>query len=152
MKRPADCKSRARGVTLIELMIVVIILSVLAAIAFPSYRSYVIRTNRSEATAALLNLRSNQERFYLQNNSYADTAELTTAPPAGLGMSATTEGGRYTLSIVDGDAVQFSAQAVPATGGGQTEDDACQTFTINNLGVRTAANGGGTDNTAECWR
>ena len=150
MRRPTRFKASVRGVTLIELMIVVIILAVLAAIAIPSYRSYVIRTNRTEATAALLNIAANQERFYLQNNSY--TTALSTAPPNGLGIAATTEGGRYTLSVQSADAAGFTARAVPATGGGQTQDTACQRFEINNLGVRSAYNGADADKTAECWR
>ncbi|HSN70371.1 MAG TPA: type IV pilin protein [Steroidobacteraceae bacterium] len=152
MHRPAGLLARMRGVTLLELMIVVIILSILAAIAFPSYRSYVMRTNRTEATAALLNIASNQERFYLQNNTYATNAQLPTAPPNGLGIPTTTEGGRYTLSITAANAAGFTAQAVPATGGGQTADTACQAFTINAQGIRAATKGGGGDNTAECWR
>ena len=152
MHRHTPFRARIMGVTLLELMIVVIVLSILAAIAFPSYRGYVIRTNRTEATAALLNIASNQERFYLQNNTYATNTQLPTAPPNGLGIATTTEGGRYTLSIQAADATGFTARAVPATGGGQTSDTACQRFEINNLGVRSALNSGGTDNTAECWR
>jgi type IV pilus assembly protein PilE len=152
MYRSPRFKASVRGVSLMELLIVVIILSVLAAVSIPSYRNYVIRTNRTEATAALLNIASNQERFYLQNNTYATNAQLSTAPPGGLGIAGTTEGGRYTLSVPAADATGFTARAVPATGGGQTQDTACQRFDINNLGVRSALKGGGTDNTAECWR
>ena len=79
-------KSKSSGVTLIELMIVVAIVAVLAAVAIPSYRSYLLRSHRAEAKAALLNLAAAQEKFYLQNNTYAANAALTTAPPAGLGL------------------------------------------------------------------
>jgi type IV pilus assembly protein PilE len=60
----------SRGVTLIELMIVIIVVAVLASIAIPSYRQYVLRSHRTEAKAALMNVAAAQEKFYLQNNTY----------------------------------------------------------------------------------
>ena len=59
------------GFTLIELMIVIVVVAVLAAIAMPSYRQYVLRTHRTEAKRTLLNVAVAQEKFYLQNNTYA---------------------------------------------------------------------------------
>ncbi len=59
-----------RGVTLLELMIVVVIISILTAIAYPNYRQYATRAKRTEAKAALLQIATNQERFYLHNNTY----------------------------------------------------------------------------------
>ena len=130
------------GMTLVELMIVVIIVAVLASIAVPSYRQYVMRTHRTEARSALLNLASAQERFYLQNNTYAANAALSTAPPNGLGIPATTENGYYTIAITAADAAGFSATATAT--GGQADDTRCATFTINQAGSKTATN-------ADCW-
>ena len=89
----------ARGVTLIELMVVILVLAILASIAVPSYRRYVMRSNRTEATAALLQLRIAQEKFFLQNGQYADDGALTTAPPAGLGLPGTTASNYYTVTL-----------------------------------------------------
>ena len=58
-----------RGVTLIELMIVIVIIAILAAVSYPSYREFTARAKRNEARAALLQIATNQERFYLQNNT-----------------------------------------------------------------------------------
>jgi type IV pilus assembly protein PilE len=135
-------KPKSAGMTLIELMIVVAIVALLAAIAVPSYRQYVLRANRTEATTALLQLAAAQEKFYLQNNTYAGNALIDTAPPAGLGLSATTDGGRYTVAITAANAAAFSATATAA--GAQAADATCATFTINQAGARTATS-------ADCW-
>jgi type IV pilus assembly protein PilE len=139
---------RQRGVTLIELMIVVVIVAILASIGIPSYRSYVLRTHRTEAKTALMSLAASQEKFYLQNNRYADTGEHDDAPPAGLGLPTTTENGWYTIAIVDGDAATFSARATAT--GSQTEDTDCASFTITATGVKTATKQGGAASTV-CW-
>lgn len=132
---------KSRGFTLIELMIVVIVAAILVAIAVPSYRQYVLRSHRTEAKAALLNLAAAQEKFYLQNNTY--TEELADAPPDGLGIPATTEHGYYTIAIAAGaDETAFAATATAT--GSQASDTHCASFSIDQAGVRTATN-------ADCW-
>ena len=143
--------ARERGVTLIELMIVVLILGIIAGVAIPSYRSYMVRSQRIDATAALLRIATAQEKFYLQNNTYAGNALLDDDPPAGLGIDST-EHGWYTLSIVDADAEGWTAQAVANSTGPQAEDHDCQTFTLNDRGVRGAENEGSGSTTNTCWR
>jgi type IV pilus assembly protein PilE len=135
-------KSMNRGVTLLELMVVILILGLLASIAVPSYRQYVMRAHRAEAKSALLNLAAAQEKFYLQNNTYADDAALTDAPPDGLGLSDTTENGYYSIEITAADADGFSATATAEDG--QADDARCATFTIDQAGARTATSG-------DCW-
>ena len=149
MSRQQNTMAWQRGMTLIELMIVVVIVAVLASIAIPSYRSYVLRTHRVEAKTALLNLAAAQEKFYLQNNTYAANSVLATAPPAGLGLPATTENGWYTVAIAAGaNAANFSATATAA--GAQVADTDCATFSITALGVKTATEQGGAASTV-CW-
>ena len=135
-------RNKARGFTLIELMIVIVIVAVLAVIAVPSYRQYVLRTHRAEAKRTLLNLATAQEKYYLQNNSYAGPSALDIAPPAGLGLAATTEHGYYAVAITAGDVSAFSATATAQ--GAQTDDARCASFSIDHTGARTATN-------AECW-
>src|SRR5690606_27341297 len=60
-----------RGVTLIELRPVIVVVAILRTIAVSSYRSYLLRTNRTEARMALLRVQAAQEKFFLQNNRYA---------------------------------------------------------------------------------
>lgn len=147
-------RSRIQGMTLIELMIVILIIGIIAGIAIPSYRAYMVRSQRTDATAALLRLATAQEKFYLQNNEYADNGLLDEAPPAGLGIDGT-EHGWYTLSITDADASGWTAQAVAVSSGPQAADESCQVFTLNSRGEKGAsetAGSGGTDTTESCWR
>jgi type IV pilus assembly protein PilE len=129
-----------RGMSLIELMVVVAIVALLATIAVPSYRQFLLKSHRAEAKAALLNLAAAQEKFYLQNNTY--TTDLTTAPPAGLGLTPTTVNGHFTVAISAANAAGFTATATAA--GGQAQDSSCATFTINQAGARTATS-------SSCW-
>lgn len=76
-------KKSSRGFTLIELMITVVIVAVLAAVAYPSYRAYVLKSKRAEARTALMDLLQQQERFMTQRNTYSDpviTPGSTTVP------------------------------------------------------------------------
>jgi type IV pilus assembly protein PilE len=131
--------------TLIELMIVVAIVAILGTIAVGSYRSHMLKTNRTEARMALLRVQAAQEKFFLQNHRYATNAELATAPPAGLGMPSVTPGGLYTIDMQDVTATTYTARARAANG--QLADSAeCQILTIDETGARTPNDASG------CWR
>ena len=137
-----------KGVTLIELLTVVVVMGILAAIAVPSYRNYLIRANRSDAKSALMQLQAAQEKFYLQNNAYSDLVD--TAPPTGLGLSKLTANGYYSLSItLAGDGQSYTAKADPTDAGGQKSDKSCASFTLTDTGVRNVS---GTMGMAQCWK
>ena len=128
---------RIAGLTLIELMVVLLIVGILAAVAVPSYRQYVIRAHRTEAKTALLRLAANQERHYLQNNTYTDDLALL-----GFGTGAS-DNGVYTLSVPIADTTTYQAIAVPTPGGGlndidMSQDEACARLTIDAAGQRGA--------------
>lgn len=76
---------KSKGFTLIELMIVVAIIGILAAVAFPAYQDSVRKGKRSDGQAALMDIMAKQERYYTDNNTY--TADLTD-----LGFEANTDG------------------------------------------------------------
>ena len=135
-------RSQTTGHTLIELMIVVVVAAILATIAVPGYRQYVLRTHRAEAKRTLLNVAAAQEKFYVQNNTYAGPSALETAPPAGLGLPATSEHGHYAVAITAGDVSAYSATATAR--GAQANDTRCASFSIDQTGLRTAT-------TADCW-
>lgn len=133
------------GVTLIELIIVVVIVGILAAVAVPSYRQYVVRSQRADATAALLALATAQEKFYLQCNTYAaDLGAANDCVAGEVAFSDTSEKGWYDLSITAASDTDFTVRAEPAAGEAQANDAACTFFQVNGRGVRTASG-------ADCW-
>jgi type IV pilus assembly protein PilE len=139
---------RMRGVTLMELLVVVAIIGIIAAVAVPTYRKYMIRTNRAEAKIALLQLQTAQEKFYMQNNSFTD--DITGASPGGLGLTLTTETGKYAIDIdLAEDGQTYLATATPTSDGGQSDDEECADFTITQRGTRGVT---GPKGTQACWR
>ncbi len=140
-----------RGVTLVELLIVIVIIGILSTIAVPTYRSYVLRTQRTEATSTLLRTQAAQEKYFAQNNIYAD--DLAAAPPAGLGIPAVTASGYYDLRaelLEEGSGYRIVAS--PRPGGGQRDDDKCREFMVDHNGLKAAIDSNGRDNARECWR
>lgn len=148
----------ALGMTLIELMVTLAIVSILAAIAVPSYRQYVIRANRVDATKSLQALATAQEKFYLQNGRYAKNTEMGGNLPTGLGVGSSSELSYYTLAISNTSTTapqDFTATATPKSGSPQLKDSKCQYLSVNSQGVRKATDnsaGTGTDTTKDCWR
>ena len=105
----------------------------------PNYREFAARAKRTEARAALLKIATNQERFYLNNNTF--TADMTQ-----IGFSSspfTTETGYYVVSVTSATPSNFSATATYQHGG--SEADKCLTFTIDGRGQKTS----GPD--TDCW-
>jgi type IV pilus assembly protein PilE len=130
-------------------MITVAIVAIISAIAYPSYTRYITRTNRTDGKAALLKVASAQEKFYLQNNSYATTAQITTL---GLGSS---ERGYYAITVAARGGsltVGYTATATVVAGSRQANDIACKTMGVTDTGQRSAENSSSTDTTTECWR
>lgn len=143
IRRPLSIKASA-GYSLMELLVTVSIITIVTSIALPSYQSHVMRSHRGDAMAALMRIAGQQEKFYLQNNTYSSSlVDLDTE---------NTENGYYTLQIVNADATTFTARASAKSGGPQENDEDCQTFEIDATGNRTSANGGGADTTTACWR
>lgn len=136
-KSDMQLRNHMRGVTLIELMIVVVVVSILAAFAYPNYQEFTARAKRNEARAALLRMATNQERFYLNNNTFSGTLS-----DVGFGSNIT-ETGYYQLAITSADASNFTATATYRHGG--KESSKCLTFTIDGRGSKTS------DPETDCW-
>lgn len=144
-KRDAKMSSRnSAGFTLIELMIVVAIIGIIAAIAYPSYRNNVMATHRANAQADLMKLAQWMERKYVQQDySYQDGGSAPTLPQT---RSPQDGAKMYDLTVTTTSKNEFELKAAPA--GGQT-DDKCGTLTLNQAGAKTATKGGSAVN--DCW-
>ena len=126
------------GFTLIELMITVAIAGILAAIAYPSYTEYVLRGNRTEGQALLNDAAARQERYYAQNNTYADTlAKLGYA-------SGNSANGLYVLTTPTGTASAYTLLATT-----QRADAKCGNLGLDQAGTKTES---GTASVADCWK
>ena len=122
-------KSRSlRGFTLIELMITVAVIGILAAIAIPSYQSYVREARRSEGTSGLLEMQSLQERWRLNNTTYGTAANLGT-----VGTLPTST--YYAFTVTANTATAFTLTATAQSS--QTSDSGCTILTIDQAGART---------------
>lgn len=121
------------GFTLIELMITMVVVSLLAAVAYPSYLSTIRKVRREDAIVSLLGLQLAQEKHRANNPTYSTT--LT-----GLGYtSSDSHDGYYTLAVVSGTATAFSATASPKTGTAQATDSCTFTVTQSGPDISTAA-------------
>jgi type IV pilus assembly protein PilE len=144
---------RARGVTLMELLTVVVIIGILASIAIPSYRKYLLRSHRGDATTALLRLQAAQEKHMLQYGVYVTTtANIPNAHSAGgLGLGTTSDQGYYNLALA-ATATGYTATATPTASGGQLDDLHCRTYTVDENGVKRAFDTSSADSSSECFR
>jgi len=143
-----------QGVTLIELLIVVLIVGILASIAVPSYMDYMRKGARAAAAAGLLENAQAMERRYTEKTPacYVCTGETAADVTDELPRRQSPDSGtaQYILSVSAGDTDTFT---LVATRAGNMGGDDCGDLTISHLGVKGVTNqpGGATITRDECW-
>lgn len=152
MDKPMHIMSRYRGFTLIELLIVMVIVGILASIAYPSYQESVNSGRRTDAINSLLQLQMLQEKWRANNTSYAsvlDGINCNTLTATGLCWNGTSSTeGLYTLSITASSATGYALKASPGAGTAQA-GDRCGNFHINQDGPDYSPSGAAD---AQCWK
>jgi type IV pilus assembly protein PilE len=138
-----------RGLTLVELMVVLAILAILSLIAYPLYENQVRKSRRAEAKTALMTIAQAQERRYTASGSYGTAAQLGDDYTEALDRMTDRNGDGnpdfYNIVVAAPTANTFTVTATAI--GSQTADGACSSFVVNQLGQRTAT---GSDPDA-CW-
>ena len=158
-RRDSRASRESRGFTLMELMITLAIAAILASIAIPAYNSYILKSHRTEAKSALLDMASMEERYFSTQNSYS---QLTTDLGYSGNWPVVVGNGYYEIQMPAvnpatapsgvnpaGTPASFTLTAVPVPGNMQNEDTACTQFNVLSNGTKTAV-GSPTANT-DCW-
>lgn len=145
-------RTKPKGFTLIELMIVLAIIGILAAIAYPSYRDSVRKSRRADAKTALLELASWMERNYTLAYQYDQKKDGTAIDVDALPFKVVPRDGStpkfYDITLTNLADNTFTLSAVPAN---DQANDPCQTLTLDQAGAKDVA-GGATLTKEECWR
>jgi len=146
------------GFTLIELMIVIVIIGILAAIAYPNYQEYLLKSGRSDGHAKLMQVMQTQERFYSQNQSYTDNLGATAAGNPGLAFPGTAEDApvisdeqRYSIAAevcAVGTPLTRCVRLVATAVGPQVADAQCGNLSLDSRGVKGES---GTGTVQACW-
>ena len=151
-KTKTRSRCRQRGVTLLELMIVVAIVAIISAFAFPSYMQYVVNTKRTVASSALLQIADRQQQFFMDNKQYADdltdlgfAANPLVLADTGNSTTASDSDAAYSISVSNVAVTTYTLTAAPLHGQA-SRDTHCASLSLDQAGAR--GNSGGGD---DCW-
>lgn len=131
-------KKFQRGISILEILMVIVIVGVLSAVALPSFRSYALKTNRTEATHALTMAQFAQNRYRGRVKNYAPNELLTvpeTASPPGLGQAAVTPNGYYNIDIAEAGDFSYTLRATAVPGSPQAKDYKCLVMVLHLEGL-----------------
>jgi len=140
--------ARVSGFTLIEVMVVVIIVGILASIAYPSYVEHVRKTQRAEARGALLEGAQALERYYSINGRYTTAANGTTLPSVFKTVVPDSGPARYNIAV--SGTASTNSFTLRATRAGKMAGDACGDYSISSTGVLDVVASTNSKNKAEC--
>jgi len=141
------CRRRAHGVTLVEVVVVLVVLGLLVAIAIPAHRAYVVRVNRSDARRDLLALAAQLHRCFDRAGDYR--MDSAGSPKPCVKLPSTNAEGTYTVSFAPGQPTTNSFRLVAEPRAGQASDSRCASLTLDERGNRGISGGNG--EARECW-
>lgn len=141
--KPSRSLKPHKGITLIELMVVVAIIGILASIAYPSYVTYVQRANRVDAQSIMMENAQFMERWFTTNGTYAGA----TLPVALSPKNSTATTAKYAISF--NPAITATTYTIQAALVNSNTDPLCGTMTLNQVGFKTEA---GTGAVGDCWK
>jgi type IV pilus assembly protein PilE len=146
-----DCEpamKHERGFTLIELMVVVAIMAILAAISISTYGRYAYRARRPDGQELLLRVANAEERYYAVYNNYAD---LTTIGYSNI-VTINSDKGYYQVAVVQGPSNDWQSYVASAAPLGVQSHDACGRLSIDNPGSKLPAEGdAAAHRNGRCW-
>jgi type IV pilus assembly protein PilE len=144
---------KQRGVTLIELMIVIVILAVIASFAYPSYMNYVVDTKRTAATSILLQVADRQQQFFMDNKRFANDLTnlgfannpLVIADDGRTMANAVDSASTYSVALTNVTATTYTITAAPLNSQA-ARDSECGSLTLNQTLTK------GSDGGSDCWK
>jgi len=151
------CRADCQGFTLVELMIVVIVIGLLAAVALPSFIDSVRKSRRSDAFAAIAAVQQAQERWRSGHASYATLLGNTseTEEPNGLRLTGTSNGGYYTLALSNVTSTNYTVTATAVSSKSQAQDANCQLLAVRmqggNVDYGSGASSANWTDPGKCW-
>ncbi len=138
----------AKGFTLIELMIAVVVVAILTSIAYPSYQEQVAKAKRADAASALATGAQALERYYTSNGTYLDAdGNLAAVYPTKAPESGSTH---YTIAATGTPTA--NSFTLRATRTGTMTDDRCGNLEISSTGASTLNGNASSTTVADCWR
>ena len=142
---------RQAGFNIIELMVTIVVLIVLATVALPAYQDSILRSGRTAAKGALMEVVMRQEQHFLNNRGFStNLTDLGLPDPYFVDMSSSTVDSAdaervYKITLADATASSYSAVATPVR---EQTEDVCGAFQLSSEGVRSVSGAAGSD---ICW-